>query len=82
MTAEEFLKQVSPNDEFGIRADLKAAKIEKHVIDIMERYATLRIHDVVGRSEQLKAFADWLQSDMAHLNYDFKDLVDEYLKSL
>jgi hypothetical protein len=53
MTAEEFLKQVSPNDEFGIRADLKAAKIEKHVIDIMERYAALRIHDVVGRSEQL-----------------------------
>lgn len=53
MTAEEFLKQVSPNDEFGIRADLKAGKIEKHVIDIMERYAALRIHDVVGRSERL-----------------------------
>ena len=53
MTAKEFLKQVSPNDEFGIRADLKAAKLEKHVIDIMERYAALRIHDVVERSEQL-----------------------------
>ena len=51
MTAEEFLKQVSPNDKFGIRADLKAGKIEKHVIDIMERYAALRIHDVSGECE-------------------------------
>ncbi len=42
----------------------------------------LRRHDVVGRSEQLKAFADWLQSDTANLNYDFRDLADEYLKSL
>jgi len=42
----------------------------------------LRLFSVVGRSEQLKAFADWLQSDTANLNYDFKDLVDEYLKSL
>lgn len=42
----------------------------------------LRIYADVGRSEQLKAFADWLQSDTANLNYDFRDLVDEYLKSL
>ena len=42
----------------------------------------LYLADVVGRSEQLKAFADWLQSDTANLNYDFRDLVDEYLKSL
>lgn len=42
----------------------------------------LRLFNVVGRSEQLKAFADWLQSDTANLNYDFKELVDEYLKSL
>ena len=44
--------------------------------------SALPISDDVGRSEQLKAFADWLQSDTANLNYDFKDLVDDYLKSL
>ena len=42
----------------------------------------LRLSNVVGQSEQLKAFSDWLQSDTANLNYDFRDLVDEYLKSL
>ena len=46
------------------------------------RFKALGLCDVVGQSEQLKAFANWLQSDTANLNYDFRDLVDEYLKSL
>ena len=48
----------------------------------LDKLEQLRIGSVVGRSEQLKAFANWLQSDTANLNYDFRDLVDEYLKSL
>jgi hypothetical protein len=55
---------------------------DEYVRWLEDQILALRIHDVVGRSEQLKAFADWLQSDTANLNYDFKDLVDEYLKSL
>ena len=45
MDASEFLKEVSPNDEYGVRADLKAARIEKHVINIMERYALHKIEE-------------------------------------
>ncbi len=41
----------------------------------------LRIHDVVGRSEQLKAFLLWL-----HKDYEMGDsadvIVSDYLKSL
>ncbi len=37
---------------------------------------------VVSQREQLKAFADFIQSDTSHMNYDFKDLVEEYLESL
>lgn len=37
---------------------------------------------VVYQREQLKGFADYLQSDTANLNYDFKELVDDYLKTL
>jgi len=37
---------------------------------------------VVYQREQLKAFADFIQSDTSHMNYDFKDLVEEYLESL
>jgi len=49
---------------------------------LIEARKQLALYNVVGQSEQLKAFADWLQSDTANLNYDFRDLVDEYLKSL
>jgi hypothetical protein len=30
-------------------------------------------------AQQLKDFANWLQSSTEHLNHDFRDLVDEYL---
>ena len=40
------------------------------------------VEEALKQSELLKAFADWLQSDTENLNYDFTDLVDEYLESL
>jgi hypothetical protein len=57
-----------------------AEKGEMYLSDILTKHLTEQLR--IGRSEQLKAFADWLQSDTANLNYDFRDLVDEYLKSL
>jgi len=32
---------------------------EKELNELIEREVALRIHDVVGRGEQLKAFVDW-----------------------
>lgn len=40
-TAEEFLKQVSPNDDFGLRIDLGNSK--KHIYEIMCRFAKLHV---------------------------------------
>ena len=40
-TAEEFLKQVSPNDEFGLRLDLGNSK--KHIYEIMCRFDKLHV---------------------------------------
>ena len=56
----------------------------KHYLENVQRSAYEKgLKDAESKqSEQLKAFADWLQSDTANLNYDFRDLVDEYLKSL
>jgi hypothetical protein len=42
-TAEEFLKQVSPNDEFGLRIDLGNNK--KHIYEIMRRFARLHVRE-------------------------------------
>lgn len=39
MTAKEFLKETSPNDNYGIRADLNSMRITKHVLEIMRRFA-------------------------------------------
>lgn len=47
MTALEFLKGVSPSNTIGIRADLKAANLEKQVIDIMERYAQFQYNQAI-----------------------------------
>ena len=41
----------------------------------------LRIHDVVGRSEQLKAFADYAQKRMwEDGDKDLSEFVDEFLR--
>ena len=38
-TAKEYLKQISPNDQYGIREKLQSQNMRGHVEDIMERYA-------------------------------------------
>jgi hypothetical protein len=40
-TVEEFLKEVSPNDKFGLRIDLGNSK--KHIYEIMRRFAKLHV---------------------------------------
>jgi hypothetical protein len=46
----------------GLRTD-RNHRIDLYLSDVLEEYRTelLRIHNVVGRSEQLVLFADWLQ---------------------
>jgi hypothetical protein len=58
MNAKEYLKQISPNDSFGLRADLIATKTFENVIDIMELYAISKTKDMVRSNEQLKAISD------------------------
>jgi hypothetical protein len=42
----------------------------------------LRIHDVVGQSEQLKAFLTWLEKEGGSPFIDKDALIDDWLKSL
>ena len=54
MTAEEYLNQhCKPEDWNNLEECLKDSILTNNVIEHMERYAALRIHDVVGQSEQL-----------------------------
>lgn len=49
-TAEEFLKQVSPNDEFGLRIDLGNSK--KHIYEIMCRFAKLHVIEALKEASE------------------------------
>ncbi len=58
---------------------------EKELNELIEREVALRIHDVVGRSEQLKAFLLFIQENAP--NYRTKQLkpdqvIKAYLESL
>lgn len=54
MTAEEYLNEhCKPEDWNNLEESLKDSILTNNVIEYMERYATLRIHDVVGKSEPL-----------------------------
>lgn len=41
ITPNEFLKEVSPNEEFGVLAELKKIRLSGVVCEYMKRYAEL-----------------------------------------
>jgi hypothetical protein len=59
MKANEFLhkKDVAYMNRLSTPLDFD------RIVSLMEEYAALRIHDVVGRSEQLLAYTEWLKKE-------------------
>ena len=57
---------------------------EKELNELIEREVALRIHDVVGRSEQLKAFLRWAENEWMETppERQWEQMFDEYFKSL
>ncbi|MDY0339541.1 MAG: hypothetical protein RBQ78_07270 [Acholeplasmataceae bacterium] len=57
---------------------------EKELNELIERKVALRIHDVVGRSEQLKAFLRWAENEWMETppERQWEQMFDEYFKSL
>ena len=57
---------------------------EKELNELIEREVALRIHDVVGRSEQLKAFLRWAENEWMETppERQWDQMFDEYFKSL
>lgn len=81
MTVEEYFEEWWTPKELPEQGFNKTA-----MLDFAEMYhhQALRIHDIVGRSEQLIDFFKWL-NDYEKLKYTEKGIkfyVDEYLKSI
>lgn len=75
MKAEDFLKEKS--DWFDKSPGGEKLYFESEVIRMMNEYSyeALRIHDVVGRSEQLVAFLKWVGD-----GYDFENNAEKIVK--
>jgi len=83
MNAKEFLKNkgVSLHSVNATRLPHKYKNIELELIPLMEEYAELRLSNFVGQSEQLKAFAEYI--DEIHGGEDFAvNEIDNFMKSL
>ena len=78
------IKQVVKDVRFLIATDCCDETIQSRIENfINEREQALRIHDVVGRSEQLKAFMHF--AEFAKQEYGLHiplNLMKEYVKSL
>ena len=64
-TAKEFLKQVSPNDEFGLRINLGNSK--KHIHEIMRRFAKLHVEAALKEASE--------NADTIYRGYNFGDYI-------
>ena len=56
--------------------------LNKLTLENTELTKQLSLYGVSQRSELLKGFANYLQSDVGNLNYDFTELVEDYEKTL
>ena len=93
MTAEQILEKhlllmLKRTDQSYVSVDeMKQQPEWQATINAMLEYGemqALRIHDVVGRSEQLKAFLLWAENEWMETppERQWEQMFDEYLKSL
>lgn len=55
-SAKQFVKQVSPRDDIGLRNQLESLKIDKHIYEWMKRYAEYYYKEKMGEIEDEEAF--------------------------
>jgi hypothetical protein len=76
MEANKFIEKKFFNRHFFLEAINESNHPIDFIADLMEEWEQLRMHDVVGRSEQLAVWAEWLKD---HYSIDIPDrVIDEY----
>ena len=63
----------------------QAWEVAEEIVETIKKAQNqaLRIHDVAGRSEQLKAFLLWLEKEGYNCDFEWDDTtIEDYLKSL
>lgn len=73
-----YSKELSEAETYREKGDVQL----KHAKLILDKVKNCSIPDVVGRSEQLKAFLAWLEKEGGSPFIDKDALIDDWLKSL
>lgn len=74
-TAEEFWKESSPDEKFGMLAELKKHHLDKHVFEAMKRFAKLHVEAAL---EAAAAKAVEIQKPTARKYVSKKELIGSY----
>lgn len=69
-TPEQFLERVSPNDDYGIRADLKATRAYKQLLILMDRYA----QQVSKNTERWQKFTTQMKHDDRQVEFTKQEM--------
>jgi hypothetical protein len=77
--AQRTIALLSSMIESGECHTARSREMKDNALEGLEK---LRIRDVVGRSEQLKAFVRWVKANDRHIVDGDFSLIDDYLKSL
>lgn len=52
ITAEEFWKTTSPDEKYGMLAELKKLGLDKHVYEVMRRFAKLHVEAALKEASE------------------------------
>lgn len=81
MTAEEFFKETSPDDKYGLRAELITIGIEKMIYEIMVRFARLKAQEALEAAYENAEYTQYscydieINKDSILNSYDINSIV-------
>jgi len=80
MEANKFIEKKFFNRHFFLEAINESNHPIDFIADLMEEWEQLRIHDVVGRSEQLVAFLEFVVDyKMLEVDLEYEEIAKRFL---
>lgn len=63
LTTEEFWKTISPDEKYGMLAQLKKLGLHKHVFEVMRRFAKLHVESALIEASEIADYGIYQNDD-------------------